>query len=48
MYRMYFLTAEVPWNFTVEGCRGQAATREEIGVHLLHRHIMDTIVILED
>ena len=48
MYRMSFLSAEVPQNFPVEGCRGWAETTAEIRVHLLHRHIRDTMVILED
>ena len=48
MYRMYFLSAEVPQNFPVEGCRGRSETRAELMLHFLHRHIRDNVVILED
>ena len=32
----------------VERCPGQAATRTEMRVHFLHRHVLDTVVILEE
>ena len=31
----------------VEGCPGRAATKTEMRVHFLHRHVLDTVVILE-
>ena len=48
MYSMSFLSVEVLRNGPVEGCRGRAATRAALRVNLLHRHIRDTMVILED
>ena len=48
MYRMSFLSAEVPRNGPVEGCRGRASTRSALGVNFLHRHIRETMLILED
>ena len=49
MYHISFLRETVPRNFPVEGCRGgEAVTRAELRVHFLHRHIRDTMVILED
>ena len=32
----------------VEGCPGRATTRTAIRVHFLHRHVLDTMVILEE
>ena len=45
---MSFLSVEVLRNGPVEGCRGWAATRAALRVNFLHRHIRDTMVILED
>ena len=47
-YRMAFLTAEVPWNFPVEGCPERAATMMAIRVQFFHRHVRDTVIILEE
>ena len=32
----------------VEGCPGQMATRTAMQFHFLHRHVLDTVVILEE
>ena len=45
---MAFLTAGGPWNYPVEGCPGQAAMTTAMRVHFLHRHVRDTVIILED
>ena len=36
------------WRCPVEGCLGRAATRTVMRVHFLHRHVLDTMVILEE
>ena len=46
-YRMAFLTKGRPREFPVEGCRGRAETRMEMRVHFLHRHLRDTVIVLE-
>ena len=47
-YRMAFLTSGGTWNCTVEGCLGRAATRMTMRVHFFHRHVQDTVIILEE
>ena len=37
-----------PWSCPVEGCLGRVATRTAMWVHFLHRHVLDTVVILEE
>ena len=32
----------------VEGCLGRAATRTEMWVHFLYRHLLDNVVIMEE
>ena len=46
-YHMAFQTNGGPQSFSVEGCPGQAATRTAMRVNFLHRHVLDTMVILE-
>ena len=45
-YHMAFPAKEGPLIFPVEGCLGRATTRMAIRVHFLHRHVLDTVVIL--
>ena len=47
-YWMSFPTATGLWEFPVEGCRWRAETMKAMGVHFLHRHVWDTILILEE
>ena len=47
-YRMTFPAKGGPRSCPVEGCLGQAATRTAMQVHFLHRHVQDTVVILEE
>ena len=47
-YSMAFPAMEVPRTFPVEGCSGWVSTRTEMRVHFCHRHIRDTVVILEE
>ena len=47
-YQMDFPTAGGPQNCLVEGCPGRAVTRTAMRVHFLHRHVRDTVVILEE
>ena len=47
----YTLAFPTTWglrNFPIEGCLGQAATQTAMQVHLFHRHIWDTVIILEE
>ena len=46
--RMAFPTNAVPRPCPVEGCSGRAATRTAMRVHFWHRHVWDTVVILEE
>ena len=46
IYHMDFPAKVGPWSYPVEGCPGQAATRTAMRVHFLHRHVLDTLVIL--
>ena len=47
-YRMAFLTARRPRNCPVEGCTGRAAMRTAMQIHCFHRHVRDTVIILEE
>ena len=46
-YNMNFLTTGGLSNCPVEGCQGRAATRTAMRVHFFHRHVQDTVIILE-
>ena len=46
-YRMVFPVQAGPRTCPVEGCSGWASTRTAMKVHFWHRHVRDTIVILE-
>ena len=48
MYRMAFLAKGGPRICPLEACQGQVVTRTAMQVHFIHRHIMDTVVILEE
>ena len=37
-----------PQRCLVEGCPGKLATRTEMWVHFVHRHVLDTMVMLEE
>ena len=47
-YRMDLPTAGGVRNCLVEGCPGRAVTRTSMWVHFLHRHVWDTVFILEE
>ena len=47
-YRMSFPAKGGPQKFPVAGCSGRVATRTEMRVHFVHRHVLDTVVILEE
>ena len=47
-YRMSFPTKGGPRRCPVEGCPGDLATRKVMRVHLVHRHVQDTVVMLEE
>ena len=47
-YRMAFLTRSGPRPCPVEGCSGRASTQTAMRVHFWHRHVRDTVVILEE
>ena len=47
-YQMAFPTVGGPRSFPVEGCTVQAATRTAMQVNVLHWHVRDTVVILEE
>ena len=47
LYRMYFPTKGEPRRFPLEGCPGKLATRTAMRVHFVHRHVLDTVVMLE-
>ena len=46
-YRMAFNKNAVPRPFQFEGCSGQALRKTAMTVHFWHRHVRDTVVILE-
>ena len=45
---MYFPAKGRPQTFPMEGCPGKMATRTAMQVHFMHRHFLDTVVILEE
>ena len=47
-FQMTFPEKGGPRNYPVEGCPGQVATRTEIRVHFLHRHVINTVFIMEE
>ena len=47
-FRMTFPDKGGPRNFPVVGCPVRVATRSEMRVNSLHRHVLDTVVILEE
>ena len=47
-YRMAFPAKAGPRPCPVEGCIGRASTRAAVKVHFWHRHVRDTVVILEE
>ena len=47
-YRMDFSAKGDPRRCPVEGCLGRTATRTAMRVNFIHRHVLDTVVILED
>ena len=47
-YLVFFLERLLRIRFLVEGCLGGASNWTNLQVHFLHRHVWDTIVILEE
>ena len=47
-YGMAFPAKGVPRSCPVELCLGRVATRTVMQEHFLHRHVLDTVVILEE
>ena len=47
-YWMSFPAKRGPQKYPVAGCPGRVATRTEMRVHFLHRHVLDIVVILEE
>ena len=47
-FRMTFLSKGGPLSYPAEGCPGQVATRTAMRVHLLHRHVLNMVDILEE
>ena len=45
---MYFLAKGGPRTCPVEGCLGILVMRTAMQVHFVHRHVLDTVVILEE
>ena len=48
MYKMNFPAKGGRQQCLVEGCPGVSSTREAMRVHFVHRHVHDTMVILEE
>ena len=48
MYKMNFLMKDGRRRCPVEGCPGVSATRAAMRVHFVHRHVHNTVVILEE
>ena len=48
MYKMSFPAKDGRRRCPVEGCPGVSATRAAMRVHFVHRHVHDTVVILEE
>ena len=46
-YRMAFPVKARPRTCPVEGCSGRVLTRRTIRVQFWHRHVRDTVVVLE-
>ena len=47
-YQMNLQTTGQTWGFRSEGCRGRATTRMMKRVNFMHRHVCDTVIILEE
>ena len=45
---MSFLSEAVPRDLPVEGYMGWVATHKALRVNFLHRHVRDTVVVLEE
>ena len=48
IYWMSFLEKGRPRTCPVEGCPGRVATRTAMQVHFVHRHFLDTVMMLEE
>ena len=48
MYKMNFPARDGRQQCPVEGCPGVSATQAAMRVHFLHRHVHNTVVILEE
>ena len=48
MYKMHFPAKDGRRRCLAEGCPGVLATRAAMRVHFVHRHVHDTVVILEE
>ena len=48
VYRMSFLTKGGPRRCPMEGCPWKQGTRTSMRVHFVHRHVLDTMVMLEE
>ena len=48
MYKMNFPAKDGRRRCPVEGCPGVLATQAAMRVHFVHRHVYDTMVILEE
>ena len=48
VYRMSFPTKGGPRRCPVEGCPGKLVTRMAMRVHFVHRHVFNTVVMLEE
>ena len=48
VYRMSFLTNGGPRKCPVEGCPGKMVTSTAMRLHFVHRHVLDTVVILDE
>ena len=47
-YRIAFLAKGGLRSCLMEGCPGRLATRTAMQVHFFHRHVLDTVVIIEE
>ena len=47
-YRMSFLAKGGPRKCPVAGCLGRVATRTAMRVQFVHRHVLDTMVSMEE
>ena len=47
-YKMSFPEKEVPRRCPVTGCPGDLATWTVMWVHFIHRHVQNTVVMLEE